>query len=236
MSPKSGRSYENFMAAASDDRIVVAPDYPGYGESAHPPSDHAISVQDYAASMWEVADALGLTKNGGKVDLLGHHTGSKVAAEAAHQRPDHVNNIVMISAAVFYPDELKQFNATYSPIPLDEEGNRFKIMWERIVEHRGPGMTLEMMAKSLAENLRGGEAYEEGHRAAFEYNAFFADVVKGLPHRITVLNPKDDLHAFTPRILEYLQNGKIIDKPGWGHGFLDAFTDDAVKSVKKALA
>ena len=39
MSPKSGRLFEAFMRGACQDRIMVAPDYPGYGESAPPPED-----------------------------------------------------------------------------------------------------------------------------------------------------------------------------------------------------
>ena len=232
MSPKSGRQFENFMRAASDDRIVVASDYPGYGESAPPPEEPHVTVQDYARSVWQVADALGHTM----IDIFGHHTGSKVATEMAHQAPERVNRIVMVSAAVLTDEERKQFNDFFSPIPLDEEGTRFKVMWERINHFKGPGMTLEMMAESMAENLRGGENYEWGHRAAFSYGTRFDEIVAALPHRITILNPKDELFEHTKRAQTFLRNGEIIDCPEWGHGFLDVFTEDAVKAVKDALA
>jgi len=235
MSPKSGRSFERFMHLASNDRIVVAPDYPGYGESSKPPPDYKISVQEYASSAWEVVDSLCLLEGNTKIDLLGHHTGSIVAAEMTNQRPNHVHNIVIISAPVLNTKEIDAFHSAFAPIPLDEKGSRFHKMWERIVRHRGPGMTLEMMAESLAENLRGGEAYEEGHRAAFEYSPLFLGIVKTLSNQIVIPNPKDDLYDYTHRLAKYLQNGTIIDKPSWGHGFLDTYTDDAVKSVKKAL-
>ena len=232
MSPKSGRQFENFMRAASDDRIVVASDYPGYGESAPPPEEPHVTVQDYARSVWQVADALGHTM----IDLFGHHTGSKVAAEMAHQAPERVNRIVMVSAAVLTDEERKEFNDFFSPIPLDEEGTRFKVMWERINHFKGPGMTLEMMAESMAENLRGGENYEWGHRAAFSYGTRFDEIVAALPHRIAILNLKDELFEHTKRAQAFLRNGEIIDCPEWGHGFLDVFTGDAVKAVKDALA
>lgn len=231
MSPKSGKLFEKFMTVASDDRMVIAPDYPGYGESDKPPAEPPVRVQDYARTMWEVLDGLGIDK----VDIFGHHTGSKVAAEMAHQRPDSVGSIVMVSALVLTKKEQDEFNATYQPVPLDEEGTRFKKMWDAIKFHRGPGMTLEMMAASLGESMRGGEAYEWGHHAAFTYNQFFPDVVKKLPHKITVINPKDDLFKLTPRVMDLLQNGTLIDKPEWGHGFMDAFSEDAATVVKNAL-
>lgn len=231
MSPKSGRIFEKFMQQASDDRMVIAHDYPGFGESDPPPHDPPVTIEDYARSLWDVVDALQL----GVIDILGYHTGSEVAAEAARQRPEQVDHIVMISAPVFNPKELKHIQKVYAEIPLDIAGTRFRKMWDSVIAHQGPGTTLEMMAMSFAENLRAGENYEWGHRAAFEYAAKFTNVVESLPHRITVLNPDDDLAEFTPRILPSLNNGEIIDHPEWGHGFLDAYTKAAIAAVKLAL-
>ncbi len=231
MSPKSGRIFSRFMAAAAADRLVMAHDYPGFGESAPPPAEPHVSIEDYAQSLWDTADALGLQN----LDLLGYHTGSEVAVEAARQQPDRVGSIVLISAPVFTEAEIRHMHETYSEIPLDEHGTRFRKMWEAVLAHRGPGTTLEGLAESFAENLRAGEFYEWGHRAAFNYAPKFTQTVSQLPHKITILNPDDDLAVFTPRIKPYLQNGEIIDCPGWGHGFFDAFTQDAVSVIKTAL-
>ena len=231
MSPKSGRIFARFVEQASHDRIVIAHDYPGFGESDAPPAEPPVTVEDYAVSLWDVVDALGL----GTIDLMGFHTGALVAADAARQRPEQVAGIVMISAPVFSDDELRALHEKYAPVPLDLEGTRFRRMWASVVEHRGPGMTLEMMAESFAENLRGGENYEWGHRAAFNYAPKFCEVVRSLPHRITVLNPNDDLVNETPRIATYLKNGEVIDQPDWGHGFFDARTDQAVRVITGAL-
>jgi pimeloyl-ACP methyl ester carboxylesterase len=231
MSPKSGRIYARFMSRAADDRTVIAHDYPGYGESAPPPPTPPVSIENYAASLWEVADALDL----GQIDLLGYHTGSEVAAEAARQRPGQVGGIVMISAPVFTADELSTIKSHYKEIPLDIAGTRFSTMWERVVAHRGPGVTLEMLAESFGENFRAGENYEWGHRAAFEYAPRFPAVVQKLTHRITVINPNDDMAKQTPRIAPYLANGEVVDQFEWGHGFFDAKTGEAVAVIKNAL-
>lgn len=231
MSPKSGRIFARFIEQASDDRIVLAHDYPGFGESDPPPPSPPVAIEDYAQSLWEVVDALQL----GTIDIVGYHTGSEVAAEAARQRPKNVGSIVMISAPVFSPEEVRQMQETYQHIPLDAEGTRFRKMWEKVVYHRGPGTDLDSMAMSFAENLRAGENYEWGHRAAFEYAPKYPDVVASLSHRITVLMPGDELAEFTPRIAPFLTNGEIIGHPEWGHGFLDAHTEAAVAAVKSAL-
>ncbi|MFC7291477.1 alpha/beta fold hydrolase [Hirschia litorea] len=231
MSPKSGRLFAGFVEDASTDRIIIAHDYPGFGESDPPPSDPHVTIEDYAQSVWDVVDALDL----GKVDLLGYHTGSEVVAEAARQRPESVGGIVMVSAPIFTAEDIAEMKQTYSFTPLDAEGTRFKKMWAAVKAHRGPGMTLEMMAVTFSENLRAGENYDWGHRAAIEYATTYPETVKKLPHRITVLMPDDDLAFYTPRIIPLLQNGEVVDCPNWGHGFLDAHREQAISVIKTAL-
>lgn len=231
-SPKSGREFAKILPHLARDRRVVAIDSPGHGESDLPPSEDDATIEGFARSAWAAVDALEL----GRVDLLGHHTGAKVATEMAFQRPDDVGVIVMVSALVLTPEEVAAFQDQFQEIPLDEAGTRFSTMWEKSVEHRGPGVSLEDLAASFAENLRAGEAYEWGHKAAFAYNEHFPDRVAALPHRIVVLNPKDMLYDLTPRVADLLQNGRIEDHPEWGFGFMDADTENAADAILAALS
>ena len=231
MSPKSGRIYARFMAKMAEDRIVIAPDYPGFGESDAPPAEPHVRIEDYAAAMWDVIDALDL----GEVDLTGYHTGAMVAPEMARQRPAQVGRIVAIGGPVITEDELAAFHATYETIPVDAAGTRFRHMWTSVQAHAGPGMTLELMAESFAENLRAGEAYEWGHRAAFDYAPRYPATLKALPHCIAVIDPDDDLHTQTLRVPPFLQNGAVVPHPEWGHGFLDTDTDRAVAEYRRLL-
>ncbi len=228
-SPKSSREFIEFMKLACDDRLVVAIDSPGHGESDVP--TQKMDIEGFATSIWSVIDVLEL----GKIDMLGHHTGAKVATEMAFQRPNDTGSIVMVSALVLTEQEREDFASQFQPIPLDEAGTRFTHMWAQAIKYRGPNVSLEQLAFSVAENLRSGEAYEWGHEAAFKYNVHFPDRIAALPHRITVLNPKDMLFELTPRVGKLLQNGEVIDYPEWGFGFMDVDTEDAVKAVIMAL-
>jgi len=96
----------------------------------------------------------------GKIDMLGHHTGAKVATEMAFQRPNDTGSIVMVSALVLTEQEREDFASQFQPIPLDEAGTRFTHMWAQAIKYRGPNVSLEQLAFSVAENLRSGEAYE----------------------------------------------------------------------------
>ena len=230
-SPKCSAEFERFMQAARGDRAVFAADYPGYGMSDRPPSEDDATIEMYARNMWTVADAVGLEQ----VDLFGNHTGGKVAAEMAMQQPARVRAVAMVSAAILTADEREAFRDFFSPIPLDEAGTRYTTMWERILNGRGPSVSLEMLAESFRMNLLGGEAYEWGHKAAFDYGEPFERALAELPHRITILNPVDDLTDMTRRATPLLTNGEIVECPDWGYNFMDAFSEDAARLVLRKL-
>lgn len=229
-SPKCGLEFETLMGVTGDERIVVAPDYPGYGQSDAPPGEHLATVPAYADACWQVAEALGH----GRIDLFGNHTGAKVAAAMALSRPHAVGEIVMVSAALLTPEERAWFSDYFTPIPLDEAGTRFTTMWERILKRRGPGATLEMLSQSFMMNLLGGEAYEWGHVAAFAYDNPFVEALKTLPHRITILNPADDLADCTRRAASLLRNGEIIECPQWGYNFMDVWPAEVAALIRRA--
>lgn len=235
-SPKSSREFLKIMPFLAQDRYVVAVDSPGHGESDLPASEAEATIMTYARSAWAAVDALGMLDSGNKVDLLGHHTGAKVATEMAWQRPDDVGTIVMVSALVLTDAEVDAFKDMFEEIPLDEAGTRFSEGWAKAVQHRGPGVSLVDLAASFAENFRAGEAYEWGHKAAFNYNAYFPDRVATLDQRIVVLNPKDMLYELTPRVAPLLKNGVVQDQADWGFGFMDSDSENAAQTIREALS
>ena len=227
MSPKSGRSYRQILPWLADRRVALAPDYPGHGESDPPPAEPHVTIADFADSAWTVVDAIG----GGPVHFVGYHTGAMVAVEATTQRPGDVLSITCISAPVLTAEETESLVAAFQPIPIDEAGTRFTVNWQRVLKHRGPGMTLQMAAESFAENLRAGDDYEWGHRAAFEYAAEYNRKLAEVEHPIFVMNPADDMFEQSPRADSMMQNGRRTDYPQWGHGFLNAFPEEAAAEI-----
>lgn len=227
MSPKSGQSYADLLPYLAIDRLALAPDFPGHGESDLPPPEPHVTIEDFADAVWTVIDA----HSEGPVHLLGYHTGAMVAVEAAYQRPNDVISIVSVSAPVFTEEECAALDGAYSPIPIDAEGNRFRIMWERVLFHRGPGMTMRMAAASFAENLRAGDNYEWGHRAAFAYSKKYNQRLGEIEQPIFVMNPADDCFEQSKRADAIMRNGKRRDYEHWGHGFLSAFPEAAAAEV-----
>lgn len=229
MSPMSSYVYRNVLPLLGTDRRVLALDTPGFGMSDPLPAYP--SIGDYAAVTMEAIRALGLK---GPVDILGYHTGSITAAELARAYPTRVRRIVMIGAPVLTPTERATLMKAYGPQPVSQDGSHLMKGWQRFIEFsQGPGVTIEQVADLYPERLLGRSQSWWGHRAAFSYE--FADVVAALPHSIRVLNLRDDLWGITPRIRPLLKNGSVLDKPEWGHGFLDAYTAEAAQLLRELL-
>jgi pimeloyl-ACP methyl ester carboxylesterase len=86
---------ENIPEFARDHR-VVAMDLPGFGYSETPAGD--ISIEYYASWSFRVLDELGIDASA----LVGNSMGGFVAAEMAIRRPERVQRLAVVSAAVFW--------------------------------------------------------------------------------------------------------------------------------------
>jgi pimeloyl-ACP methyl ester carboxylesterase len=85
----SSRAFARFLPEIADVRSVYAPDLPGLGESDPSP---ASSTADAASAVSDLADDLRLKQ----IDLLGIHTGARVALELASVRPQLVRRVVLV--------------------------------------------------------------------------------------------------------------------------------------------
>jgi pimeloyl-ACP methyl ester carboxylesterase len=216
LSPVSGEIYHAFLGEMGRDRLVVAPDTPGYGASDAP--RHPPEIADYAAAMGEAMDALGIAE----ADCVGFHTGSKIALELALQRPAAIRHLVLISTPVYTDEELAKMRAEFAPVALREDGGHLVDYWQALVNFRGPGQTLEMIMRYYPDHLRGGAHRHWGHRAAFNYS--YPEHLPRATQPILVLNNGDDLEVFTPRAMPFIRDGRLLERPDWGHGFLDLHT------------
>ncbi|MET0241257.1 MAG: alpha/beta hydrolase [Sphingobium sp.] len=229
MSPMSGRIFARFIGEMGRDRLAVAVDTPGFGMSDTPAE--MPEVADYARAMAAVIDALEID---GPVDLMGYHTGSLISCDLARFRPAQVRRIVLVSAPLLTDEERAQMRDLYKRTEPSLDGEHLMKRWRGYVHHNlGRGLDLEAVADMFPDGLLGRNKAWWGHRAAFNHQPDM-----GLPEvrqPIMIINPGDDLQQFTPRAKDLLVNGRIVDRPEWGHGFLDASTKDAEALVRGFL-
>ena len=226
-SPNSGRTYETFLSHIGADRVAVAPDTPGFGDSDPPAQQPGIA--DYAGAMGDLIDAFGFDT----VDVMGYHTGSETCIELALQRPKQVRRIVIVSAPIFTAEELAELSAHFSHEALTKDGSHLAKKWREHVYWAMDGWSLDQVARQFPDALRRPEISHWGHQAAFNYP--FAEKLVAVPQPVLVLNPEDDLHEQSLRANGMLKNGRVHELPGWGHGFLDVHAAQAAALVRGHL-
>lgn len=229
MSPFAAVIYENFLSEMGRDRIAIAVDTPGFGNSDAPAT--APLIPDYAAAMVDAMDALDIDT----VDVMGFHTGSKTCLEVARQQPDRVRRIVMVSIAYWTEAEKAGRSVSIKPPEITADGSHLMSAWQALVHWSMEGRSLEMIADSFYAHLLNPSITHWGHQAAYQYNTEAA--VAEVDKPILVLNPEDDLVEQTARIKPLLHNAQsqFVDLPGWAHGFLDVKTDEAAAIVRGFL-
>lgn len=229
MSPYSSIIYERWIGEMGQDRTVIALDTPGFGESD--PTPEPPSITDYAHAMIDSLDDLKISS----ADLMGYHTGSKIAVEMAQQDPSRIHRVVMVSAPLWTDEELREVKALYGPEPLTDDGEHLARWWQSAVRWSMDGRTLEDVGSVFWARTLNPDISWWGHAAAFAYDS--AAAIPKVDQPILILNPEDDVWQRTPRARDLLTHpeSRIHDLPGWSHGFLDLKTRETAAIVRPFL-
>lgn len=167
--PKSSFEYRHLIREMGNDRLVVAIDTPGYGESDDPPNP--LTMPEVTAALVGGAQSV-LTEKGlsGPVDVFGFHTGALIAADAANAEPDFVRRVIL--SGIPYHDDAyaDEFLASLEfDFELTEDGAFIKERWDIIVGQRAEGVSVIEAAKSFLEDIRSLNKSQYAYVAAFGY-------------------------------------------------------------------
>ncbi len=179
-SPASSLMLVPLLVQLAAGRRCFAPDTLGFGDSAAP-TQEIPEASDYAATMLEMLDALGLEQ----VDLYGSHTGAHIAVELAILAPNRIRRLVLDGVALFDAEEKAAVLADYAPaVTPDIIGSQFNWAWHfvrdqavyfpyfrRDKEHlRQADMSGEQLLHVTAVDvLKALWTYHLGYRAAFRH-------------------------------------------------------------------
>lgn len=92
------RSFEDLLEPLARRFRVIAPDFPGFGESAKPPPGrYGYDLPAFAETVVDLVAALGL----GPASLVGHDMGGSVALHLAVRHPEVVSKLVLVAPLVY---------------------------------------------------------------------------------------------------------------------------------------
>lgn len=227
-SPNSSRNYLRFLPEMATDRIVYAPDTPGFGDSDVPLVQP--TIEDYAASMGDWIDRLGHTQ----IDLVGYHTGAQISIALALARPQQIRRLVLVGIPVFDAADRARFDAQPWPVPLREDGGNVIEEWNRSMQWRGPGQTIEMVISTFVDKIGAGQTGWWGARAAIHDNT--GEKLPKLTQPILAMRAKDDLWEIMPRAKPLIPKAEWVDLPEYGFGLFSVAAPMMAERVRRFTA
>jgi pimeloyl-ACP methyl ester carboxylesterase/catechol 2,3-dioxygenase-like lactoylglutathione lyase family enzyme len=222
-SPLSGRMFSELLPVLGSDRVVLAPDTPGYGESDAPPrvpslGDYGDALHDFIADLKE------------PVDLVGYHTGALIAADIAARYPRSVRRLVLISVPVFTAERRAGLNTTAVQA---EDGSHLLGEWKSTMSVRPPGQSLEQAARIVAEKQRAGL------KAGWAMSAIAGQdpepLLRAIARPTLIIRPKDGLWDAGAQAASWIAGARLEDAPQWGFGLFDAYPADVAASLRRFL-
>lgn len=225
LSPGSGRMYTELVQHLDGERLVLAPDTPGFGASDAP--TEPLDIAALAANLVAVLDHYGIRE----CDLLGYHTGSKIAVQTALAHPERVRSLVLVSAPVYTEAELEaQRLALAVPRVPEPDGAHLARQFAELVRWSPSGTPLELLQREFGEQQRAGQQAHWGYLAAFAYS--HARALPQVTQPVLLLVPGDDLELASLRAGDVLANGRMLHLPDWGHQMMVTRTAEVAALVR----
>ncbi len=214
---KSALDHKPLLLEMGTDRLVLAPDTPGYGGSDRPPT--LPDMSDIAGAMADGLDNLGYgTKGLGKVDVFGFHTGVFIAAELVLQRPDLVRRVVLSGITYMSPTIRKErYDAMPAEYKIDEprtqeDGTRIQTMWNRVVQKRDPSITIDRAVEIFIGDVQALDSFWYTFSAVTKYP--IEERFPLIKQPVLVLQPHEMLLEETRAAKrELLPNADLIEIP-----------------------
>ena len=216
-SPASGWYYRDLIAELGKDRLAIAADTPGYGESDQPVD--VPEMTGYSGAMADGLDALafGQNENYLKVDLLGYHTGCLIAVDLAIERPDLVRKLCLVAVPYYDSAERQQeMLARQNRAPYTEAGERVTELWNGTVKNRADGVSLAQAIKHFQERMRAGDTEWWAYQSVFTYPSVERFPMVTQP--MALLNPHGVLYDETLDAARDNPKATLIDLPQLDHG------------------
>jgi len=218
--------FRKLLAEFGQDRSAYAPDLPGYGESDAPETPP--SVAEYAAAVGDMLDTLRLRE----VDLLGHQTGSLVAAELAVVRPHQVRRVVLAGVPVFDPKEREAYHQR--PWPA-RPGKTVRTSWRNgsaSAAGEVPACRWRVSGRCWPPRcrpaMRRPGAGRRGRLPA-------ADRLPMLRQPTLLLRSRDEFWDMTARAEALMGDARRVDLANHDGGLFDAGVADVVRYLREFL-
>lgn len=210
--PRSGEDYRELQRVMAVDRLVVAPDTPGYGNSSKPPQEP--TMEEYGSTMLEAFNNLGYGEGGdqGPIDILAYHTGNFIALEMARQQPSLIRKLVMIGIPMLSTDTRALYLEQNSkPNPVLNDPNYVPGFFQKeVLDREMPGINKERNLDFLISRLRAGVRSRYASSAVYRYE--YEPVIRSLKHPVLIPIIDEILKAESRKAATIIENAVAVER------------------------
>ncbi|MDZ8052977.1 MAG: alpha/beta fold hydrolase [Aulosira sp. ZfuVER01] len=146
MTPRSSDEFKELMPILAANKLVIAMDLMGLGDSDKPP--RVYSVADYAKNAIALLDELGINK----ASIFGSVTGGYIAGEVAAAYPERVEKLILCNVVGLDEEETNKILKRYSQgFQIQEDGSHLMERWLARVSYVGQG---ELNHRCVVDDLK----------------------------------------------------------------------------------
>lgn len=225
--PGSSAETRDLASQLSADRLTVAPDLPGLGESQPLPYP---SLGAYVTLLGEVLEQLGLPA----VDVVARGLATPFAIALAAHRPQHVRRLVLDAVPWVRTRERGAILRRYCPpIAFDRHGAYLQTLWHQLRDAEAswpwfdrsaaaarihdPDLDPSRLQAALVDVLQQLPSYGDAAKAALA--AAVREIVPTVKQPVLLLHDASDVrYRGTMRVLKRLAHGRRLTRPATDGG------------------
>ncbi len=225
-SPASSLTYSEILPLIGQDRLAIAIDTPGFGESFRP--KHPPAIADYADWIVSAATGLGVVR----FDLLGMFTGAGIASEIAARHAVRVRRLILVGPPLFTPEQQAHFVDHAWPVRQRPDGSHLMQEWRRIMDRPMPGVDFERRCDAFNEYYRGGNNAIWGEQAIAVYP--LRETLARIAAPTLVIEPQG-IHGDCAGAAALLSNARFTRIAHLGYAMMQAIPKEVADCVTTFL-
>jgi pimeloyl-ACP methyl ester carboxylesterase len=233
-SPLTSRQFDRVYPLLAEAGVrTIGLDTPGFGMSDPPPGPP--SIGDFATSIPPVLDHLGLKA----AHVGGHHTGCKIAMEAAIAYPNRVQSVVLSGPGPMSREEQQTYidtvlEAEKSYTAKADASHLSDMFVKRLPWIKDHADGLELCTGYIVQQLMGRGPFWFGHHAAFNYEGAAA-MQKLTQPALALFNTGDMLYPLAEKTRTLCPHFSYAELQGGGVDITDQDPEGWVKEVSTYL-
>lgn len=213
------------MPYLAKDRLVIAIDTAGFGQSEAPNAPQTLT--QYAVSVANAIEALGLLQ----VDVIGYHTGSLLGVELAVARPDLIRRL-MLPGIPYQTGETQKatFDRVVVPQPPTADGSHLNKHWAFASRRLKDGVPLERVQQQFADIMQSYPRNWWAYFGVFSYAG--KQRLAQLSQPTLFLTTSGSLKAETEAAAKVTPNAQLIHLGHLKHGIFETAPEELAALAK----